>query len=111
MKIQTTWTPYIFRSCIIFDDSWQKLWNGSLLYCLKDIAVYEDSENSLTVPKIIKEVGEPRNYGLTDEEKQALERQAAEERLVKEAEEKAEQERKEAKEREERRARWEEWVG
>ncbi|NXA91270.1 KAD7 kinase, partial [Melanocharis versteri] len=74
-----------------------------------DVAVYEDSENRLTVPKIIKEIGEPRNYGLTDEEKEALERQAAEERLVKEAQEKAEQERKEAKEREERMARWEEW--
>ncbi|NXD34417.1 KAD7 kinase, partial [Copsychus sechellarum] len=74
-----------------------------------DIAVYEDSENSLTVPKIIKEIGEPRNYGLTEEEKEALERQAAEERLVKEAQEKTEQEYKEAKEREERMARWEEW--
>ncbi|XP_056348675.1 adenylate kinase 7 [Oenanthe melanoleuca] len=74
-----------------------------------DIAVYEDPENSLTVPKIIKEIGEPRNYGLTDEEKEALERQAAEDRLVKEAQEKAEQEYKEAKEREERMARWEEW--
>ncbi|NXT12831.1 KAD7 kinase, partial [Prunella fulvescens] len=74
-----------------------------------DIAVYEDSENSLSVPKIIKEIGEPRNYGLTDEQKEALERQAAEERLVKEAEEKAEQEHKESKEREERMARWEEW--
>ncbi|KAI1237619.1 hypothetical protein IHE44_0013701, partial [Lamprotornis superbus] len=74
-----------------------------------DIAVYEDSENRLAVPKIIKEIGEPRNYGLTDEEKEALERQAAEERLVKEAQEKAEQEHKETKEREERMARWEEW--
>ncbi|NXB96034.1 KAD7 kinase, partial [Vidua chalybeata] len=74
-----------------------------------DIAVYEDSENRLTVSKIIKDIGEPRNYGLTDEEKEALERQAAEERLVKEAQEKAEQKRKEAKEREERMARWEEW--
>ncbi|NWZ63152.1 KAD7 kinase, partial [Acrocephalus arundinaceus] len=74
-----------------------------------DIAVYEDSENKLTVSKIIKEIGEPRNYGLTDEEKEALERQAAEERIVKEAQEKAEQEHKEAKEREERMARWEEW--
>ncbi|NWX54622.1 KAD7 kinase, partial [Promerops cafer] len=74
-----------------------------------DIAVYEDSENRLTVSKIIKEIGEPRNYGLTDEEKQALEREAAEKRIVKEAQEKAEQEHKEAKEREERMARWEEW--
>ncbi|NXU08008.1 KAD7 kinase, partial [Pardalotus punctatus] len=74
-----------------------------------DVAVYEDSENRLTVPKIIKEIGEPRNYGLTDEEKEALERQAVEERLVKEAQEKVEQERKEAEERAERMARWEEW--
>ncbi|NWV78482.1 KAD7 kinase, partial [Dasyornis broadbenti] len=74
-----------------------------------DVAVYEDPENRLTVPKIIKEIGEPRNYGLTDEEKEALERQAAEERLVKEAQEKVEQERKEAEERAERMARWEEW--
>lgn len=81
------------------------------MYCLKDIAVYEDSENKLAVPKMIKEIGEPRNYGLTDEEKEALERQAAEERIVREAEEKAEQERKEAKEKEERMARLEEWVG
>ncbi|XP_063255396.1 adenylate kinase 7 isoform X2 [Prinia subflava] len=75
-----------------------------------DIAVYEDSENRLAVPKIIKEIGEPRNYGLTDEEKEALEREAAVERIVREAQEKAEQEHKEAKEREERMARWEEWV-
>ncbi|NWV64658.1 KAD7 kinase, partial [Malurus elegans] len=74
-----------------------------------DVAVYEDSENRLTVPKIIKEVGESRNYGLTDEEKEALERQAAEEHLIKKAQEKAEQERKEAEERAERMARWEEW--
>ncbi|NXO19695.1 KAD7 kinase, partial [Cisticola juncidis] len=74
-----------------------------------DIAVYEDSENRLAVPKIIKEIGEPRNYGLTDEEKEALEREAAEECTVREAQEKAQQEHKEAKERDERMARWEEW--
>ncbi|OWK60268.1 Adenylate kinase 7 [Lonchura striata] len=74
-----------------------------------DIAVYEDSENILALSKIIKGIGEPRNYGLTDEEKEALERQAAEELLVKEAQEKAEQKCKEDKEREERMARWEEW--
>ncbi|XP_032604768.2 adenylate kinase 7 isoform X6 [Taeniopygia guttata] len=76
---------------------------------IPDIAVYEDSENILALSKIIKGIGEPRNYGLTDEEKEALERQAAEELLAKEAEEKAEQKCKEDKEREERMARWEEW--
>uniref|UniRef100_A0A8C5IMG3 Adenylate kinase 7 n=1 Tax=Junco hyemalis TaxID=40217 RepID=A0A8C5IMG3_JUNHY len=75
-----------------------------------DVAVYEDFENRLAVSKIIKEVGEPRNYGLTDEEKEVLQRQAAEEQLAKEAKEKAEQERKEDKEREERKERWEEWI-
>ncbi|XP_071415497.1 adenylate kinase 7 isoform X4 [Pithys albifrons albifrons] len=74
-----------------------------------DVAVYEDPENRFIIQKIIKEIGEPRNYGLTDEEKEILERKAAEERLVKEAQEKAEQERKEAEERAERMARLEEW--
>ncbi|NXI46088.1 KAD7 kinase, partial [Galbula dea] len=75
-----------------------------------DVAKYEDPENRLIVRKIIEEIGEPRNYGLTDEEKETLERQAAEERLAKEAEEKAERERKEAEERAERMANWEEWT-
>ncbi|XP_065539985.1 adenylate kinase 7 isoform X1 [Lathamus discolor] len=74
-----------------------------------DVAKLEDPENRFIVKEIIKEIGEPRNYGLTDEEKAELERQAAEERLVKEAQEKAEQERKEAEERAERMANWEEW--
>ncbi|NXF98718.1 KAD7 kinase, partial [Sakesphorus luctuosus] len=76
---------------------------------LIDVAVYEDPENRFIVQKIIKEIGEPRNYGLTDEEKEILERKAAEERLAKEAQEKADQERKEAQERAERMARLEEW--
>ncbi|NXS06285.1 KAD7 kinase, partial [Neodrepanis coruscans] len=74
-----------------------------------DVAIYEDPENRFIVQKIIKEIGEPRNYGLTDEEKEILERKAAEERLVKEAQEKAEQELKEAEERAERMSRLEEW--
>ncbi|NXP09714.1 KAD7 kinase, partial [Thinocorus orbignyianus] len=74
-----------------------------------DVAKFEDLENRFIVKEIIKEIGEPRNYGLTDEEKEVLERKAAEARLVKEAEEKAEQERREAEERAERMANWEEW--
>ncbi|NXU47769.1 KAD7 kinase, partial [Turnix velox] len=74
-----------------------------------DVAKFEDPENRFIVKEIIKEIGEPRNYGLTDEEKENLERKAAEELLVKEAQEKAEQERKEAEERAERMANWEEW--
>ncbi|NXN24747.1 KAD7 kinase, partial [Nycticryphes semicollaris] len=74
-----------------------------------DVAKFEDLENRFIVKEIIKEIGEPRNYGLTDEEKEILERKAAEERLVKEAQEKAEQEQREAEERAERMANWEEW--
>ncbi|KAM6311370.1 adenylate kinase 7 [Aegotheles albertisi] len=74
-----------------------------------DVAKFEDPENRFVVKQIIKEMGEPQNYGLTDEEKENLERKAAEERLVKEAEEKAEQQRIEAEERAERLANWEEW--
>lgn len=81
-----------------------------LLYCVKDVAKYEDSENRFVVKEIIKEIGEPRNYGLTDEEKESLERKAAEECLAREAKEKAERERREAEERAERIANWEEWV-
>ncbi|NXE27443.1 KAD7 kinase, partial [Ardeotis kori] len=74
-----------------------------------DVAKFEDPENRFIVKEIIKEIGEPRNYGLTDEEKETLERKAAEECLIREAQEKAERERKEAEERAERMANWEEW--
>ncbi|NWS51506.1 KAD7 kinase, partial [Chunga burmeisteri] len=74
-----------------------------------DVAKFEDPENRFIIKEIIKEIGEPRNYGLTDAEKENLERKAAEERLVKEAQEKAERERKEAEERAEKMADWEEW--
>ncbi|NWH80805.1 KAD7 kinase, partial [Piaya cayana] len=63
-----------------------------------DVAIFEDHENRMIVKKIIKEIGVPRNYSLTDEEKENLERIAAEECLVKEAQERAE-----------RKANWEEW--
>lgn len=83
---------------------------SSLLYCFKDVAKFEDPENRFIVKEIVKEIGEPRNYGLTDEEKESLERKAAEERLAREAKEEAERERREAEERAERMANWEEWV-
>ncbi|NXX86178.1 KAD7 kinase, partial [Urocolius indicus] len=74
-----------------------------------DVAKFEDPENRFIVKEISKEIGEPRNYGLTDAEKEDLERKAAEESLVKEAQVRAERERKEAEERAERIANWEEW--
>ncbi|XP_037359834.1 adenylate kinase 7 isoform X2 [Talpa occidentalis] len=74
-----------------------------------DVGKLEDAQNRLAIKQLIKEIGEPRNYGLTDEEKAEEERQAAEERLAKEAAMEAEQEQKEALELAQRIARWEEW--
>ncbi|XP_060021464.1 adenylate kinase 7 isoform X2 [Lagenorhynchus albirostris] len=74
-----------------------------------DVGKLEDAQNRLAIKQLIKEIGEPRNYGLTDEEKAEEERRAAEERLAKEAMEEAERQHKEAAETAEKIARWEEW--
>lgn len=82
----------------------------SSLLVFKDVGKLEDPQNRLAIKQLIKEIGEPRNYGLTDEEKAEEERRAAEEQLAKEAMEEAEREHKEAVELAEKIARWEEWV-
>ncbi|NP_001337821.1 adenylate kinase 7 isoform 5 [Homo sapiens] len=74
-----------------------------------DVGKLEDAQNRLAIKQLIKEIGEPRNYGLTDEEKAEEERKAAEERLAREAAEEAEREHQEAVEMAEKIARWEEW--
>ncbi|XP_015720742.1 adenylate kinase 7 isoform X5 [Coturnix japonica] len=74
-----------------------------------DVTKYEDPENRLILQDLIKEIGEPRNYGLTDEEKEILERKAAEESLAREAKEEAERELREIEERAERAANWKQW--
>ncbi|XP_023061119.1 adenylate kinase 7 isoform X5 [Piliocolobus tephrosceles] len=74
-----------------------------------DVGKLEDAQNRLAIKQLIKEIGEPRNYGLTDEEKAEEERKAAEERLAREAAEEAEGEHQEAVEMAEKIARWEEW--
>ncbi|XP_015103151.3 adenylate kinase 7 [Vicugna pacos] len=74
-----------------------------------DVERLKDAQNRLGIKLLIKEIGEPRNYGLTDEEKAEEERRAAEERLAREAMEEAEREHKEAMETAEKIARWEEW--
>ncbi|XP_008107136.1 adenylate kinase 7 isoform X2 [Anolis carolinensis] len=74
-----------------------------------DVSKFEGLENSVIVREIIKNVGEPRNYGLTDEELEEFERKQAEERLAREAKEKADLEKKEADERAQKLANWEEW--
>lgn len=80
------------------------------LVVFKDVGKLEDAQNRLAIKQLIKEIGEPRNYGLTDEEKAEVEKKAAEERLAKEAAQTAEREHKEALEMAEKIARWEEWV-
>lgn len=80
------------------------------LLVFKDVGKLEDAQNRLAIKQLIKEIGEPRNYGLTDEEKAEVEKKAAEERLAKEAAQTAEREHKEALEMAEKIARWEEWV-
>ncbi|XP_063097251.1 adenylate kinase 7 isoform X2 [Cavia porcellus] len=74
-----------------------------------DVGKLEDAQNRLAIKQLIREIGEPRNYGLTEEEKAELELKAAEARLAKEAAEEAAREQKEAAEAAERMARWEEW--
>ncbi|KAM9093573.1 adenylate kinase 7 isoform 3-T3 [Megaptera novaeangliae] len=74
-----------------------------------DVGRLEDAQNRLAIRQLIREIGEPRNYGLTDEEKAEEERRAAEEQLAKEAMEEAERQHKEAAETAEKIARWEEW--
>uniref|UniRef100_A0A673U778 Adenylate kinase 7 n=1 Tax=Suricata suricatta TaxID=37032 RepID=A0A673U778_SURSU len=75
-----------------------------------DVGKLEDPQNRLAIKQLIKEIGEPRNYGLTAEEKAEEERKAAEERLAREAAEEAEREHQEAMEMAEKMARWEEWA-
>ncbi|XP_042548748.1 adenylate kinase 7 [Dipodomys spectabilis] len=74
-----------------------------------DVGKLEDPQTKTIMKLLIKEIGEPRNYGLTDEEKAELERKTLEERLAKEAAEEAEREHNEAVEVAEKLARWEEW--
>ncbi|XP_023575433.1 adenylate kinase 7 isoform X2 [Octodon degus] len=74
-----------------------------------DVGKLEDAQNRLAIKQLIREIGEPRNYGLTDEEKAELEQKAAEERLAKEAAEDAARQQEEAMETAERLARWEQW--
>lgn len=77
---------------------------------MKDVSKFEGLENRVITKEIIKNIGEPRNYGMTEEEKEEFERKLAEERLAKEAQEKADLEKQELEERAQKIANWEEWV-
>ncbi|KAM6464225.1 adenylate kinase 7 isoform 2-T2 [Liasis olivaceus] len=74
-----------------------------------DVSKFEGLENRVITKEIIKNIGEPRNYGMTEEEREEFERKEAEERLAREAKEKADLEKKEFEERAQKLANWEEW--
>ncbi|XP_070787647.1 adenylate kinase 7 isoform X2 [Pituophis catenifer annectens] len=74
-----------------------------------DVSKFEGLENRVIAKEIIKNIGEPRNYGMTEEEKEEFERKLAEERLAREAQEKADLEKQELEERAQKIANWEEW--
>ncbi|XP_039212140.1 adenylate kinase 7 isoform X4 [Crotalus tigris] len=74
-----------------------------------DVSKFEGLENRVITKEIIKNIGEPRNYGMTEEEKEEFERKLAEERLAREAKEKADLEKQELEERAQKIANWEEW--
>ncbi|KAM4014382.1 adenylate kinase 7 [Anomaloglossus baeobatrachus] len=74
-----------------------------------DVSKEDDPEYRAIIKQITKEVGEPRNYGLTPEELAELEKKQAEQSLAREAERMAELNRMEAEEEAEKIARWEEW--
>ncbi|XP_025025136.1 adenylate kinase 7-like [Python bivittatus] len=74
-----------------------------------DVSKFEGLENRVITKEIIKNIGEPRNYGMTEEEREEFERKEAEECLAREAKEKADLEKKEFEERAQKLANWEEW--
>ncbi|XP_070577004.1 adenylate kinase 7-like [Ptychodera flava] len=74
-----------------------------------DVTKETEEENKGIVEKIIKIMGEPRNYGPTPEELEEMERIETEKRLKREKEEKEEREKREAEEAAERQQRQEEW--
>ncbi|XP_076801317.1 adenylate kinase 7-like isoform X1 [Clavelina lepadiformis] len=75
-----------------------------------DVNEKTDVKNEAIVEKISTALGEPRNYGPTPEEKEEIERAAAEVKMRKEAEERAMKERHEADEAAALKQRQEEWM-
>nr|XP_033808371.1 adenylate kinase 7 isoform X3 [Geotrypetes seraphini] len=74
-----------------------------------DVSKDDDPKYADVANLIIQTVGNPHNYGLTPEDKEAMDRKAAEEHLALEEAEKAKRERRETEEAAEKIARWEEW--
>lgn len=110
MLLLWTLSPTLLKSVVLITDMSRIHVQIVSVLVFKDVGKLEDAQNRLAIKQLIKEIGKPRNYGLTDEEKAEEEKKAAEERLAKEAAQTAEFEHKEAMEMAEKIARWEEWV-
>ncbi|KAM9294123.1 adenylate kinase 7 [Gastrophryne carolinensis] len=74
-----------------------------------DVSRDDDPRYRDALKRVTEAVGEPQNYGLTPEERAALELREAEESLARETRSKEEAQRREAEEEAERARRWEEW--
>ncbi|XP_064601852.1 adenylate kinase 7-like [Liolophura sinensis] len=100
-----------FRACNP-DDETVLIYFDELEIHPDKIDISQDSSPMMrdTVEKVKKMLGQPRNYGLTQEEREEQRRLEEEARLKKEAEEKAERERKEAEEAQETKRKQEEWT-
>ena len=79
-------------------------------FTILDVVQFDDINYKAIMNKVKGWLGEPRNYGPTPEEKEAMERAAAEERLQQQAEERAERDKREAEEAALMKQRREEWV-
>ncbi|XP_039248453.1 adenylate kinase 7-like isoform X2 [Styela clava] len=75
-----------------------------------NVSQFDDINYKAIMNKVKGWLKDPRNYGPTPEEKEAMERAAAEERLQQESEEREERERREAEEAELMKQRREEWM-
>lgn len=82
----------------------------SSITCFSDVSEDNDPKYEKIIEKTTQMMGDPRNYGPTPEEKEEMERMAAETKMRKEAEERAEREKQEAEEESLLKQRQEEWV-
>ncbi|CAD5119731.1 DgyrCDS8327 [Dimorphilus gyrociliatus] len=75
-----------------------------------DISLDKTIDNRLIMGRITRKVGEPRNYGPTEEEQEETRRKQEESRLRREEEERLEKERQDKEEAAERKRRQDEWT-
>ena len=81
------------------------------IFMFLDVSEHNDPKHEKIIEKIVEVLGDPRNYGPTPEEKEEMERTAAELKMRKESEERVEREKQEAEEEAELKQKQEKWVG